>query len=260
MRDIPQAAVDFIKREEELVLRVYDDAQPTVTLRPSVRVIGKLTAGYGHTGGLSVGQTVTETDADNWLVNDDLATARRRLYGAVGEEAIDVLTDNQYAALLSFVFNLGSQPTWTIWKRVRDKQFDQVPLEMMKFVNARQHGVLVKERGLVNRRTAEVVLWSTDEPGSKAEMPPSSVTRVSDTPPTSADPTPPSKSKGMIAAVAATVAGAPPAINSVVQAVTPYAEHSDYVKTMLAGLATMAALAAGATAVFIYLHQRKAAS
>lgn len=256
LRPIPNAAVSFLQRHEELVLRVYDDAQPSVLMPAQTK--GTLTAGYGHTGDLVLGQNVTHEDADSWLQDDDLPLARTRLYNAAGDEAIDELTDNQYAALLSFVFNLGANPGWTIWKRLKDKQFDQVPLEMMKFVNARQGGVLVKVQGLVNRRAAEVALWSKDEPGSVPDAPPSSVTRAVETPPTPADPVPASKSKTVIAAAAAAVTGAPSAISGVTKAMQPYADNSDLVQHVIGILALVAALCAGAAVVFMYLHKQKA--
>lgn len=46
---------------------------------------------------------------------------------------------------------------------VRARQFDQVPGELIKFVNAGGK----KLQGLVNRRTDEIRVWSTDEPGSE---------------------------------------------------------------------------------------------
>jgi len=252
MRPVPQVAIDFVKREEACVLRVYDDARPNHILAPGDTALGTLTAGYGHTGGLSLGQDVTQAYADMWL-EDDLAIAAGRLSGVI-DEVVYSLTNNQYAALLSFVFNLGANPGWTIWKRLKAKEFDQVPLEMMKFVNAGGK----KLDGLVKRRADEVVLWGTDEPGSASVTPPSSVTRKIATPPTSADPQPITKSRSILAAGGAAIASAPAAIKQVTDTITPYAAHSAWVQNALGYLAGLGAIFAIAAVVFMYLHKKKA--
>lgn len=255
-RPIPAAAVSFLKQHEALVLRVYDDAAPARQLKRGDHVVGTLTAGYGHTSQfLEIGQTVSNAEAEAWL-NDDLLSASVRLRQVLGPDVdvIDELTEHQYAALLSFVFNLGASPSWTIWKRLKARQFDQVPLEMMKFVNAGGK----KLQGLVNRRAAEVMLWSTQEPGSAPEDLPSSVTRVVETPPTPADPNPPTKSKPVIAAAATVITTGAAAVDPVMKAVQPYAAFSPTVSQILAGLAIFAAICAGVSAFLVWRHNRKA--
>jgi len=240
MRATPQVAIDFVKQYEACELKVYSDSG------------GVLTAGYGHTGlELASVVKVTQEMANEWL-HDDLEIARNRLYSVC--RIIELLTDNQYAALLSFVFNLGANPKWTIWKRLNARQFDQVPLEMMKFVNCQG----VKLQGLVNRRAAEVALWSKDEPGSLPIERPSSQTRAAETPPTPADAEPPGKSKTLIAAAVSAVAAVPPAVQSVSAAVAPYSDKSDFVASIVAALAIIGAIAAGLTALWYYMHKQDA--
>lgn len=260
MRPIPQIADDFLKKHEALLLRVYDDANPRVMLKAGVEPSGTLTAGYGHTGPeLHAGMIVTQAAADHWL-DLDINIAATRLQGQIGA-IVDELTEHQYAALLSFVFNLGAKPEWTIWKRLKARQFDQVPLEMMKFVNAGGK----KLQGLVNRRAAEVAMWSTFEPGSLHETPPSSVTRIMETPPTPSDPIPAKKSATIWATITAPFLAAfaylhdwiigaflavkdwitPDTVNHGIAAITPYADKSPWVANALQGLAVAgAALAA----------------
>lgn len=258
MREIPAVATSFIKERESLVLRVYDDQRPDKILQSGDAVLGRLTGGYGHTGSdVHIGMEVTQAIADQWLDNDE-DRAGNEFADVVHQDVIDMLTDNQYAAMISFVLNLGANPDWTIWKRLNAKQFDQVPLEMAKFVNEHRGSEVVKVSGLVNRRAAEVVLWSTGEPGSVTETPPSSVTRAAITPPTSSDPQPPSRSKMLIAGAASAVAGVPPAVSQVSDAIQPYADKSHYVHLVIGGLATIAAICAGATLVFMWLHKRDA--
>jgi len=201
MRAVPERALEFLKGHEGLVLRVYDDARPRAVLRPGAEPDGTFTAGYGHTGPeVHPGLTVTREQAEAWL-RRDAEQAAARLAARIGG-VVDELTEHQYAALISFVFNLGARPDWTIWKRLRARQFDQVPLEMMRFVNAGGK----KLQGLVKRRAAEVALWSTAEPGSVDASPPSSATRTGDTPPTPADPVPAAKSGTVLTAITSAAA------------------------------------------------------
>lgn len=258
-RAIPRACFDFLQRNEELVLFVYDDAfYPPRKHRRGNPVKGTLTAGYGHTGPeLTSEMEVTQALAIQWL-QADVEVARTRLGQRIGG-IINELTDMQYAALLSFVFNLGANPTWTIWKRLCARSFDQVPLEMMKFVNQTQvvdgKKVLVKVNGLVKRRALEVQLWATAEPGSIATDPPSSVTRKAETPPTPADPVPPIKSGSIIATGASIVASVPIFAKQVIDAATPYTQ-SEWVQTSVAALAFVAASASVLALVLMWMHKR----
>jgi GH24 family phage-related lysozyme (muramidase) len=256
MRPVPQQAYPFLRKQEGLVLRVYDDERSDVVLKPGDKVLGTLTAGYGHTGGLQIGQKVTKAHAEAWLRKDAerAAAAVRERIG----DAVEELTDNQYAALIDFVFNLGTgdpeKPEWGIWRRLKRRQFDQVPLELMRFV----HAYGKKNKGLVNRRAAEVQLWSMDEPGSEDRDLPSSVTRAIDTPPTSLDPTPAHKSGSIIAGAAGSVAAAPVMFRQVSEAIAPYSDSSDVVQTVLGILATAAAACAALSLALMWLHKRHA--
>lgn len=241
MRAIPKAAVDFIAAHEGVKLRAYLDSANVPTI------------GYGHINGVVMGQVCTKEQAREWL-SADLAATRRKLYGVVKDVVIDELTENQWSALLSFVFNLGADSKWTIWKRLNARQFDQVPGEMMRFVNAGGK----KVQGLVNRRADEVKLWSTDEPGSVAQELPSSVTREAPTPPTPVDPTPVHKSGALIATATAAIAGVPAAVGQVTQAIAPYAANSDLVQKMLSTLSVVAAGSVILGLVFTWVKKREA--
>lgn len=179
IRPVPPQALTFVKAHEGCKLTAYLDS------------VGVVTIGYGHTGpGLALGQTISPEQAEVYLAHD-LATAAQRLETAVGEACVAELTNNQYSALLSFVLNVGCDSKWTICTDLRAKNFDAVPSQLMRFVNAGGK----KLTGLVNRRADEVKLWSTDEPGSVPDSPPSSVTRAVDTPPTPVAVKPLGKSK-----------------------------------------------------------------
>lgn len=258
MRPIPTAAPTFLRKHEGCVLRVYDDARPRLILQPGAKPVGTLTGGYGHTGPeLTPGLEVTQGLADAWLM-EDLRTAAERLERRIGA-VVGELTGNQYAALLSFVFNLGVDGKMagaTIWKRLKARQFDQIPLEMMKFVNAGGK----KLQGLVNRRAAEVALWSTFEPGSISDTPPSSLVRLMDTPPTPADPVPMHRSASILTGFAAAIASGPAIVNQAIEAVQPYSVFSPQVTTIMGVLGAIGAAIAVAKLVIDWRKKREARS
>lgn len=260
MREIPQCAFDLVSAEEQKVLFAYDDAHwPPVAAKPGDVIHGTLTGGYGHTGkDVVVGMTVTDALAESWL-SDDLHDAAFKLRAKIGDEIVNDLTEHQYAALLSFVLNVGTgnpaAPEWTIWKRLRAKQYDQVPLELGKFVNGHVDGKLVKIKGLVNRRAAEVQEWSTNEPGSVSTIRPSADMEVVPTP---AEPKPPSRSGVVIAGAAGAVASAAPMVDQARQAIAPYAIGSETIRHVLGTLAVIGACLAVASLVLAWLDRRRA--
>ena len=238
-RYIPKIAVDFVARFEGCELTAYRD------------IVGVLTVGYGSTGPhVTPGLTITTAKA-KFLLKDDLKIAADRITARIGLVAND-LTEHQYAALLSFVFNLGANPSWTIWKVLKARQFDQVPPQLLRFVNAGGKRV----QGLVNRRTAEVALWGTTD--DDAPQLPSSATRLMATPPTPTDTKPLLTSKSFMTAGATTVATAAAAVGQVSETINPFAGSSELVGRIVAALATLAAALAIATLVFSWLKKQKA--
>lgn len=63
---------------------------------------GVLTIGYGHTRGVTAGMRITQQEADRML-DEDLTEAERTVNGHNLK-----INQNQFDALVSFVFNLGS--------------------------------------------------------------------------------------------------------------------------------------------------------
>jgi len=262
IRPIPPVAFEIVRDKERLVLFAYDDHHfPPRPAQPGDLIEGTLTAGYGHTGeDVYIGMLVTNAIADAWL-QQDLETAARELTVKIGAAVVADLTSNQYAACLDFVFTAGvgdpKKPEWTIWIRLRARQYDQVPGEMAKFVNShvkKEDGTIevVKVNGLVDRRNAEIGLWAVCEPGTTDQIVPSSVTRLNPAPPT---PAAPGRSKALIFGVVGAAASAGPTIDRVSDAMQRYSGHSHYVDVMLGGLALAGAISAG---VAIFYTQRQA--
>ncbi len=241
MRPVPASASTFVAGHEGLRLVAYLDQG------------GVWTVGYGHTGPeVKDGLKITQAKARK-LLEADLVIASSRLHAVVKREVIDDLTENQYVALLSFVFNLGANKKWTLWRRLNARQFDQVPVELMRFTYVGK----IKVRGLVNRRAAEFALWSTDEPGSVDEEPGSAATRRDETPPVHRDPKPLFKSSSFVATAATGVTGASVGISEVSHAINPYADQSEVIGRVAGVLAAITAMLAVAALVFVWLKRRQ---
>ena len=98
MRPVPQICIDFLKGAEGLWLVGKGDLG------------GQPTWGYGHTGpDVVLGLSITLAQA-NSLLFADATKAALRLAGVVKDSVIQGLGEHQYAALVSFVFNLGCDP------------------------------------------------------------------------------------------------------------------------------------------------------
>ena len=144
MRNIGPNGLALIKRFEGFVAQPY--------LCPA----GFLTIGYGHRVHLSerkaMERGITPAAAEALLIRDAVSA------GSAVLRLIEVpLLDNQYDALVSFTFNLGSaalQRSTLRQKINRNEHFD-VPAELLKWIWAGGR----KLPGLVARRAAEGTLY-----------------------------------------------------------------------------------------------------
>ncbi|WP_370931042.1 lysozyme [Bartonella sp. DGB1] len=142
MRKISKYGLSCIKQWEGLRLEAYRD------------VAGVLTIGYGHTGkDVKIGQQISRNQAENLLLKD-LA----RFEEAVSKYVKVDLTDNQFACLVSFAFNIGvtAFKGSKLLKKLNKGNYDAVPQELMRWTYS---GGKISQ-GLVNRRSAEVGLWA----------------------------------------------------------------------------------------------------
>lgn len=143
MRKTSQEGIDLIKESEGCSIDAYSD--------------GKCWAiGYGTTriDGASIeeGMTISYQEAEEYLKND-LATAE----AAVSKLVKVNLTDNQFAALVSFTYNLGSGSLQksTLLKKLNSGNYAGASDEFDKWVYS-NHKVLA---GLVTRRQKEKALF-----------------------------------------------------------------------------------------------------
>jgi GH24 family phage-related lysozyme (muramidase) len=210
-RSINAAGLSHIMQWEGKKLVAYRD------------VAGVLTIGYGHTSAAGIpkvreGMRINDTEAAE-ILRRDLGKFEERV-----ERLVKVpLTDNQFAVLVSFDFNTGALHKSTLLKKLNAGDYDAVPVELMKWVNAGGK----KVKGLVNRRSAEAGLWV------KGEFVSSNTVEV--------DKAVPKKDVAVITGTGAAGAGATigPVIPEVIDAVTK--QHDDltsgeWARIIVAGL------------------------
>jgi len=143
-RRINAAGLEIVKRFEGLRLRAYRDP------------VGIWTIGYGHTRTAHSGMTLTQQQAED-LLRDDLREAER----AVSRLVIAPLNDNEFAALVSFTFNLGqgNLSASTLLRKLNSGQRGEVPKEFLRWNRA--GGKVLN--GLTARRFAEMSLFMRPE-------------------------------------------------------------------------------------------------
>lgn len=140
MRIINSAGLALIKESEGLRLEPYLDTGNVWT------------CGYGHTRGVTEHTHCTPEIAEAWL-EADLQHAEE----AVSHLVKVKLTDNQFAALVCFVFNVGESAFGksTLLKKLNEGGYSLVPACLKSWVF--DNGKVIK--GLVSRRNAEATLW-----------------------------------------------------------------------------------------------------
>ncbi len=141
------AAVELIKRYEGFRAKPY--------LCPA----GHWTIGWGHRGGVNNRTPeITEGEAED-LLRRDLRTTEQEVTRQISVP----VNDNQFSALVSFVFNVGAANfrTSTLRARVNAKQFFDAAGEFGRWVYATDPvtGKKVQLGGLTKRREEEKGLF-----------------------------------------------------------------------------------------------------
>lgn len=153
---VSTSGVNLVKKFEGLH-KVTDSG----TVRAYRCPAGKWTIGWGHTKGVKSGMNASVEECEKMLV-EDLNEA-----GAVVKRMVHVpLSQLQYDALVSFVFNLGAGnfKSSTLLKKLNKGLYDEVPEQIMRWNKARVDGVLQPLKGLTRRRTAEAAMFAMDAP------------------------------------------------------------------------------------------------
>ena len=118
---------------------------------------GKRTIGYGHVilPDDNIIEPITEDQAEDILEKDVNAAE-----DAINKYVKVPLTQNQFDALVCFVFNVGRTnfKTSTLLKFINEQLWDKIPKQFMRWVY--HDKTLIK--GLENRRKIEVRLWNNE--------------------------------------------------------------------------------------------------
>ena len=138
---ISNAGLALIKESEGLRLEAYKDA------------VGIWTIGYGSTGeNVRPGMKITEDEANDMLMADVMECET-----CIEEHVTVDLTQGQFDALCSFIFNLGCAAFTrsTLLRLLNEEDYDGAEQQFHRWVNAGG----VKLAGLVTRRAAEAELF-----------------------------------------------------------------------------------------------------
>lgn len=141
MSRINSKGIEIIKKFEGLKLTAY--------LCPS----GIWTIGYGHTKGVMAGDVLTINEAEG-LLKVDLIEVEKAI-----ESAIRIpLTSNQFSALASFTFNVGTFAfkNSTLLRLLNQKQFAAASEQFGRWIKDGKGRAL---KGLVLRRESEKKLF-----------------------------------------------------------------------------------------------------
>lgn len=145
---ISQAGLDAITVREGIVLKAYPD--PATGGEP-------WTIGVGHTGGVKPGDVITREQSDAFLRQDvrHCETAIRRLVNVP-------LTQGQFDALVSFIFNVGAGAfeRSTMLRLLNRGDYDGAADEFLKWNRA--NGRVMP--GLTKRRISERIQFLTGTP------------------------------------------------------------------------------------------------
>jgi lysozyme len=162
IRKVYDKGIELTKESEGFIGTPYNDPASYCTI------------GYGHLIHLAPCDDSIPEEFKNGItrprgteiLRNDMEMAERGVMMLVDAE----LTDGQYAALCDFVFNvgIGNFRNSTLRKRVNTGDYDRVPFEFRRWVNAGGK----KLPGLVTRREKEIALYFEDI-GIPRAVPPS---------------------------------------------------------------------------------------
>ncbi len=117
-----------------------------------------LTQGYGHTKTVVEGQNWSQEHAEEMLMLD-----LQEFEQAVRELITVELNQDQFSALVSFSFNLGSNALRisSLRKVLNAEKYNEVPDQIRRWNKATVNGEKVVLDGLVRRRNAEALLFQS---------------------------------------------------------------------------------------------------
>lgn len=135
---------DIFREFEGLRLKAYQD------------IAGIWTIGYGDTEGVTKGMVITKEEAEERLVK-----RLREFEGYINTLVKVVITQNQFDALVSLVYNIGPTnfKTSTLLKKLNLTDYKGAADEFLRWNKSRVDGELIVVSGLTNRRIKERELF-----------------------------------------------------------------------------------------------------
>lgn len=152
--------VGFMKRDLSwMSRRVNEDGLALIKEYEGLRLVpyrcpGDVwTIGYGHTRTVQAGMIISRAQAEI-LLREDLRVAER----AIGRLVSVPLSNNQFAALCSFVFNVGvaNFERSALLTLLNRGWYEQVPAQLTRWNKVKGEAM----GGLSRRRAAECRLWN----------------------------------------------------------------------------------------------------
>lgn len=147
---LSEAGLDFIKQHEVLKEEHYRDSAD------------KPTIGYGH--------RIWRDEAEDFRhpIDEDIARQLLSMDVEHAENAVHryakglALSQHEYDALVSFVFNIGGGAfaRSSVLEQLKAGDFSNAAKKMSEWVKVTQNGERVFNQGLANRRVAEQILFS----------------------------------------------------------------------------------------------------
>lgn len=119
---------------------------------------GVLTIGVGHTGGVKEGDTCTDAQADEWLIEDI-----REVVETLGRYVTPDVTQKQFIALVSLGFNIGAVNVVTKCPKLMSKlNAGDYAGAAREFLDCDKAGGK-RVAGLTRRRQAEYALFMGED-------------------------------------------------------------------------------------------------
>jgi len=142
--NISEEGLSLIKKFEGCELKAYRCAANVLTI------------GYGTTKGVTEDMEITKEEAESILKEE-----MHEYEGYVNDMVKVPLKQNQFDAMVSWVFNLGSTnlSSSTLLKKLNNSEYDEVPSQIKRWNKA---GGKVLD-GLIRRREAEALLFEGKE-------------------------------------------------------------------------------------------------
>ena len=142
--NISEEGLSLIKKFEGCELKAYRCAANVLTI------------GYGSTKGVTEDMEITKEEAESILKEE-----MHEYEGYVNDMVKVPLKQNQFDAMVSWVFNLGSTnlSSSTLLKKLNNSEYDEVPSQIKRWNKA---GGKVLD-GLIRRREAEALLFEGKE-------------------------------------------------------------------------------------------------